>query len=422
MATKVATGKKAILLISDGLGDRPILEMDGKTPLEYANTPTLDHLAETGVTGLVHPYKAGTRCGTDWGHLCLFGHDPAPFYTGRGSIEAYSAGMTLQEGDVAFRGNLGTVDENFCVTDRRAGRISDKEEIRALIDAVNGMEMDGYTLLMESLTEHRLAVVIRGEGLGGSVPDVDPGTACEGKPIVDPTVDAETDAERKTGEILWKLLHEVHKVWKDHPVNRKRVAEGKLPANFILTRGSGKAMVPPPFSKTYPGAKVAVIAGDDTITGIGRMCGFDGYREPSFTGGFDTDYLGKAKLAQKLTEDYDLVIVHIKGTDLCGHDNLPFKKAEIIEKIDGMFRYWLDQNEGKDFYYAMIADHSTPCCRRDHSADPVPVFFNGSDVRRDKTTCYGERSCAEGILNQYTGAQIMATIMDYLWFSKKYGA
>lgn len=422
MGNNTKSLKKAILLISDGLGDRPIKEMGGKTPLEYAVTPTLDKLAENGMTGLVHPYKAGTRCGTDWGHLCLFGYDPADFYTGRGSIEAYSAGMKLQEGDVAFRGNLGTVDDEFVVIDRRAGRIKEKEDINELLEAVNGIEIDGYSLHISSLTEHRLAVVVRGPGLGGSVVDVDPGTACEGIKIVNPYDEAIGDENKKTAEMLWKLLHKVHEIWKNHPVNVKRVSEGKLPANFILTRGSGKAMVLPPFTSMYKGAKVAVIAGDDTITGIGRMCGFDGYREDSFTGGFDTDYTGKAKLAQKLIDDYDLVIVHIKGTDLCGHDNLPFKKAEIVEKIDLMFAYWLSENQDKDIYFGMIADHSTPCVRRDHSADPVPVFLTGSDVRVDDVKTYGERACKDGILNQYTGAQFMATIMDYLWFSKKYGA
>lgn len=422
MAKKNNSNKKCILLISDGLGDRPIPEMDGKTPLEYAKTPTLDKLAENGMTGLVHPYKAGTRCGTDWGHLCLFGYDPADYYTGRGSIEAYAAGMVLQEGDVAFRGNLGTVDENFVVVDRRAGRIKEKDDINALIEAVNGIEMEGYSLHLTSLTEHRLAVVIRGKGLGGSIVDVDPGTACEGAKIVNPYEEAVGEDNKKTAEMVWKLFHKVHEIWKDHPVNQKRIAEGKLPANFILARGSGKAMVLPPFTSMFKGAKVAVIAGDDTITGIGRMVGFDGFRKDSFTGGFDTDYLGKAEYAQELIQNYDLVIVHVKGTDLCGHDNLPFKKAEIVEKIDEMFAYWVKENEGKDFYFGMIADHSTPCARRDHSADPVPVFLCGNDVRKDDVTSYGERAVSKGILNQYTGAQYMATIMDYLWFSKKYGA
>ena len=219
MGNNTKSLKKAILLISDGLGDRPIKEMGGKTPLEYAVTPTLDKLAENGMTGLVHPYKAGTRCGTDWGHLCLFGYDPADFYTGRGSIEAYSAGMKLQEGDVAFRGNLGTVDDEFVVIDRRAGRIKEKEDINELLEAVNGIEIDGYSLHISSLTEHRLAVVVRGPGLGGSVVDVDPGTACEGMKIVNPYDEAIGDENKKTAEMLWKLLHKVHEIWKNHPVS-----------------------------------------------------------------------------------------------------------------------------------------------------------------------------------------------------------
>ena len=417
--------RKGILLISDGLGDRPVKELGDKTPLEYAKTPTLDKLVASGMAGLVHPYKAGTRCGTDWGHLSLFGYDPMEFYTGRGSIEAYSAGLTLQEGDVAFRGNFATIDEAYTVIDRRAGRISDPAETNALVDAVNGMEIDGYTLLLKSLTEHRLAVVIRGKGLGGKLPDTDPGTACEGSKVVNPAAETNwkgTDEDRQTATILWKFLTEIYRIWSESDVNKKRVAEGKLPANFILTRGSGKAMVPPAFTDTYPGAKVAVIAGDETITGIGRMCGFDGYSKETFTGGFTTDYMGKAQMAMELLPNYDLVIVHVKGTDLCGHDNLPFEKVRIIEAIDSMFAYWLEQEGSEDWYFAMTADHSTPCCRRDHSADPVPSFMTGPDVRTDSVTEYGERACAKGIIDQYTGAQLMATMMDYLWFSKKYGA
>ncbi|MBE6023710.1 MAG: 2,3-bisphosphoglycerate-independent phosphoglycerate mutase [Cellulosilyticum sp.] len=417
--------RKCIFLIADGLGDRPVKEMNHKTPLEYAKTPTLDQLVANGMAGLVHPYRAGTRCGTDWGHLCLFGYDPEKFYTGRGSIEAYSAGLELQEGDVAFRGNLATIDENLCVVDRRAGRISDTEEINQLIAEVNGMEMDGYQLLLKPLTEHRVAVVVRGKGLGGKLPDTDPGTACEGEKVVNPAAINSwkgTDEDRRTAEMLWKFLMEINRIWSESPVNKKRIENGQLPANFILTRGSGKAMVPPAFTEQYPNAKVAVIAGDETITGIGRMCGFDGYSKESFTGGFETDYMGKAKMAMELLPNYDLVIVHVKGTDLCGHDNLPFKKAEIIEQIDGMFRYWMEQEGSENWYFAMTADHSTPCCRRDHSADPVPSFMAGPDVRKDAVEAYGERACAEGIIDQYTGAQLMATIMDYLWFSKKYGA
>ena len=408
-------GKKSILLIADGLGDRPVEALDGKTPLEYADTPALDALAARGMTGLVHPYRPGTRCGTDWGHLCLFGYDPADFYTGRGSIEAYSAGLELQPGDVAFRGNLATVDADLRVLDRRAGRISEAEDIALLTAEVNGMELEGCRLLLKPLTQHRVALVLRGPGLGGQVPDTDPGTACEGEAVVEPL-------GCPTGALLWKFLLKIHEIWEHSPVNEARTAQGKLPANFILTRGSGMAMVPPAFTEQYPGTRVAVIAGDETITGIGRMCGFDGYTGETFTGGFETDWQGKARMALELLPNYDLVIVHVKGTDLCGHDDLPLKKAEIIQQIDGMFRFWLAQPGSDDWYFAMEADHSTPCCRRDHSADPVPAFLAGPGVRQDGVTEFGERACAAGILNNYTGAQFMATVMDYLWRSKKYGA
>lgn len=421
----VSDEKRCILLIADGLGDRPVEKLGGKTPLEYAQTPTLDELVREGMCGLVHPCSPGVRCGTDYGHLCLFGYDPEPFYTGRGSIEAYSAGMILEKGDIAFRGNFATVSDELKVVDRRAGRIADEKDIKGLIDEISDVEIDGCKVIVRSLTEHRLALVLRGAHLSGGIPDTDPGTAREGEAVVRPDLALAGQggtARYRTAEILWKCLERIHDIWEKSPINKARAQRGLLPANFILTRGCGEAMVLPPFTAKYPGARVAVIAGDDTITGIGRMCGFDAYKKPGFTGGFDTDHMGKARLAYELSSEYDLVIVHVKGTDLCGHDDLPEKKAEIIERIDEMFAYWRSQKSEREYYYAMEADHSTPCAQREHSADPVPAFFTGPGVRRDKVKTYGETECAGGMLDQYTGAQVMAVIMDHLCYNKKRGA
>jgi len=418
---KITGRKKAVLLISDGLGDRPIAELEGKTPLEYAHKPTIDALCAKGCAGLVHPYKAGARCGTDWGHICLFGYDPEHYYTGRGSIEAASAGIVLQAGDVAFRGNFATVDDAHIVIDRRAGRISQKQDIKALLSCIDGMEIDGCTFIVKPLTEHRLALVMRGMDLCGTIQDTDPGTACEGAAVKNPVTGCNI-REKRTAELLWKFLQETHKRWCTHPVNIARAQNGFLPANFILTRGSGAAMVLPSFQTKFPRARVACIAGDATITGIGQMCGFDGYTQKDFTGSFETNYMGKAELALKLLEEYDLVIVHVKAADLCGHDNLPREKAGIVEKIDMMFKYWVSNTDRDSTYFVMTSDHSTPCAYRDHSADPVPSFFCGPDVRTDSVTFFGERSCVSGLLNNYTGAQLMATIMDYLGFAKKHGA
>ena len=410
---------KGILLISDGLGDRPVAELNHLTPLEYANTPTMDLLCKEGSTGLVHPYRPGCRVGTDWGHICLFGYNPDEYYTGRGAVEAFSAGLDMKKGDVAFRGNLGTVDNDLVVIDRRAGRINDKEDIKSLIEAVDGYEVDGCTFKILSLTEHRVAVVMSGEDLDWHLVDTDPGTACEGSKIVCPINEEDP---QKSAKALWKFLLHVKEVWDNHPVNKARVERGQLPANFIITRGAAAAMVLPPIEKLFPKVKVSVIAGDETITGIGKMCNFDYVTDESFTGGFETNYMGKAKKALEELENHDLVIVHIKGTDLCGHDNEPHKKAQIIEKIDEMYSYWMSNIDKDNTYLGLIADHSTPCHVRDHSADPVPTFLWGPHVRVDESTECGERAVAKGILNDYTGNQYMSTFMDFLGHTKKYGA
>ena len=410
---------KGIYLIADGLGDRPIAELNGLTPLEYANTPTMDLLCKEGMTGLVHPYRPGCRVGTDWGHICLFGYNPDEHYTGRGAVEAYSAGLEMKKGDVAFRGNLGTVDDDLVVIDRRAGRIKDKEDIKALIEAVDGYEIDGCTFKILSLTEHRVAVVMSGEDLDWHIVDTDPGTACEGSKMICPI---QENNYQKSAEALWKFQLHVKEVWDKHPVNIEREKKGLHKANFIITRGAAAAMVLPPIESIFSKVKVSVIAGDETITGIGKMCNFDYATDESFTGGFDTNYLGKAQKVLDELENHDLVIVHIKGTDLCGHDNEPLKKAKIVEQIDAMFTYWLTKIDKDNTYLALAADHSTPCHVRDHSADPVPAFLWGPNVRVDECTSCGERAIAKGIINGYTGAQFMSTIMDYLGHTKKYGA
>jgi 2,3-bisphosphoglycerate-independent phosphoglycerate mutase len=283
------------------------------------------------------------------------------------------------------------------------------------------MVVDGCTFIVKPLTEHRLALVMRGRGLCGSVPDTDPGTAREGQGVANPLLHCSEEAKRTSG-LLWKFLQAVYETWKDHPVNLRRKEEGKKAANIILTRGSGSAMVLPPMTGKFPGLRGACIAGDVTILGIGKMCGLAGYTRPGFTGSNDTDYQGKAAMALELLDQYNFVVVHVKATDLCGHDNLPEEKARVITCIDGMFGTWLDRADPGQTYLGMTADHSTPCHFRDHSGDPVPSFLYGPHIRRDKVSRYGERACGEGLLNNYTAADFTATLMDYLNHSRKLGA
>jgi 2,3-bisphosphoglycerate-independent phosphoglycerate mutase len=414
---------KAIYLISDGLGDRPSEELQNKTPAEFAVTPCLDRLCKEGMAGLLHVYQPGYCVGTDWGHLCLFGYDPARFYTGRGAMEAVSAGIPLKRGDVAFRGNFATVDDNLAVKDRRAGRIRNKEDIDALICEVDGMTVEDCRFLVRPLTEHRLAIVCRGPDLGWHVPDTDPGTAKEGEKVRNPVSSPSMDSQSaRTARILWVFLNQVHDIWSRSEVNQKRTSSGLLPANFILTRGSSAGMEVPDRSIEYKGLKTAIVAGDKTIIGIGRMCGFDGFTSDGFTGGYETDYKGKAEMALQCLENHNLVFVHIKATDLCGHDGKPVEKSAIIEREDAMFTYWRERINPQSTYLVMAADHSTPCSKRDHSGDPVPAFLWGPHIRTDVVQKFGERDVAPGMLTGYTGAGMFRLLCDYLGVSPKYGA
>lgn len=413
--------KQALLLIADGMGDLPNPHLDGKTPLEYAHTPHMAYLASQGLFGNVHPVKAGVPVGTDVGHLAIFGYDPYEVYTGRGPIEAYGAGIEMKPGDIAFRGNFATVDDDFVVLDRRAERIN--QGTRELAEAVDGIRLsNGTQVIVKTLSAHRVAVVLRGDGLSEQVTTSDPGTAKEGSKVVLSTpLDHSLDA-KLTAQLINELSEKFYAILTLHPVNHKRRKNQQAPANMILLRGVGKEIQAPKVTEEY-GIKGACIAGDRTVLGIARMSGLDTFHQSSFTAGFDTDFKGKAKLAiEKIEQGYDWVVLHVKSPDLAGHDDLPHVKVKMAEEFDKMVGYILQHVELDECYIGYTSDHSTPCSRRDHSGDPVPTFFAGADVRSMELHGFGEKYLNHGSLNNLTAQEFFLTQMDYLGVSPKLGA
>lgn len=414
--------RQGILVISDGLGDRPNKELDGKTPLEYAHTPNIDKMALEGMCGNVYPISPGVRVGTDVGHLEIFGCNSKEVYPGRGPLEAVSAGLDLIDGDIAFRGNFATIDDEGIVLDRRAGRIS--ENTKELAKALSGMILsDGTKVLVKELTEHRVAIILRGTEMLSEITCTDVGTASEGEKLVVPFAYNEKDEQSaKTARNLWEFTIESSKILKSHPINVERIKEGKLPANVIITRGAGKMRYIPNIAKKF-GIKVACIAGDQTVGGIAKLVGYEYHVQDSFTGGFETDMIGKAKKAVDLiNKGYDWVIVHVKATDLAGHDNLPKKKVESIEQIDNMIGYIRDNIDKDKCYLSLTADHSTPCEAKDHTGDGVPTIISGIDVRKDSVVSAGEYQFMSGSLNNLTANDIFMIQMDLLGFTDKVGA
>lgn len=409
--------RKVIMAIADGLGDRPYEILDNKTPLEYARTPTLDHLATEGITGMMDLISPGVPVGTDMGHLILFGYKPED-YPGRGPIEARGIGMEVKEADIVLRCNFATVDKNGVVVDRRAGRI--REGTQALGEALNGIKLDnGVQAFFQAATEHRAVLILRGAGLSDQVSDTDPHAPNDGISYsLAEALDGSLEA-KKTAESLNLFLEKSYEILQGHPVNKKRIEEGKLPANFIITRGAGKniELEPPGYKAGFTGS---CIAGERTVLGVANLAGYQTITDISMTGNMDTNIELKAAKALEKIKVNDIVYVHLKAPDIKGHDNEPIAKAESIELFDKMVNLITDHLP-EDVYLALGADHSTPCEFGEHSGEPVPVVIYGPNIRRDHVSKYSEIDCALGGLGRMNGQQFIATLHDLMGYSKKQG-
>lgn len=409
---------KILLTIADGLGDRPCESLSGKTPLEYAVKPHLNCLAKNGVSGIMDVYQCGVPVGTDLGHMLLFGYNYED-YPGRGPIEAFGEGLELEGGDVAFRANFATTDEKGVVIDRRAGRI--REKTKDLAAALNGMEIDGVRVIFKEATEHRAVLVLRGPSLSAAVTDSDP--KVEGKKYKSIlTKDASKEAA-KTADILNRLLPKFHEILLAHPVNEERKVKGLPPANFILTRGAGIMPKLEKMTKKY-GYTGACIAAESTVLGVAKLAGFTTFTDARMTGNTDTDVQLKARLAIEALKNNDFVCLHLKCTDLMGHDNKPEGKAKAVELYDKMLGFvleYLPEIKDANVIIAMAADHSTPCERREHSGDPVPVVIAGKNIRKDNVEVYDEIHAAQGGLNRITGKMFNHFLLDYLEVIPKRG-
>ena len=406
--------RRILLLIFDGLGDRPVTELGHKTPLESAPKPNLDWFAANGTNGLLDPIAPGVRPGSDTSHLALFGYDPHEVYTGRGPFEAAGVGLELHKGDVAFRCNFASVDDNLVLTDRRAGRI--KEGTAELAKALDGMRLGRFRGFFKEGTEHRAVLLLRGKGLSAQVTDTDPHD--EGQKILE---SKPLDGKAKnTAKALNLFTQRAYEILRDHPVNKDRAAKGLPPANMVVCRGGGIAPQLEPVTRKY-GLKAAGIAGVALIKGMFRSAGMDVIEVKGATGGLDTDMVAKAEAALMALTTYDLVVVNVKAPDLCGHDGKASEKIKVIERMDQMMGH-LKAHLPQDVVVAITADHSTPCGIKDHSGDPVPLTIFGEGVRVDEVPHFDERSAARGSLGRLQGKDLMPMLLNAANRAEKFGA
>jgi 2,3-bisphosphoglycerate-independent phosphoglycerate mutase len=407
----------AVLLILDGLGDRVIKELGNKTPLQAAKCPTFDRLTANGQTGLLNVIGPGITPGSDAAHLALFGYDPVECYAGRGPLEALGAGLPSKPGDVAFRSNFASVDDEWKVTDRRAGRIFTAEEHRVLEDVLSGIEIDGVKVHFVTTVEHRGAIVLEGSGLSGKIGDTDPhetgAKVWESKAL-------ESRAE-KTAKIVNRLTQIIHDRLKDLDLNKERVDRGLPPANIVLLRGAGQHMEIPTLKDRY-GIKSAVIAGGSLYIGTAKYVGMEHVAVEGQTGTIDTNFDNIAsKAIECIKSDFDYVFIHIKAPDNASHDGNAKEKVLAIERSDAMLNKIIDA-VGDSIVIAVTGDHSTPLDVGEHCSDPVPILFWSKFIRPDKVKAFSELDAPDGALHTIHGIDVMPLLLGYAGYIEKMGA
>jgi len=407
------TPHPTLLVVIDGLADRPVRALGGRTPLQAAATPTLDRLAREGQCGIADPVAPGVVPDTAAGNLALLGQSPLAMK--RGPIEALGAGISIQQGDIALRGNFATLDEHGRVIDRRAGRIREQAaELAAALDRLqlpSGLDRE-LEVRVKAGTEHRLAIVLRGDGLSPAIQGSDPGEgAVPGPPLVPEPLDPEDDRAVHTAAALALFEQEARRILGKHPINRQRAAEGLAPANTVLTRGAGRLHRLLPLEDGGLPLRFACIGGDRTLLGIARWLGGEAVSEESMTANLDTDLEAKVRAAARELRRNDLVVLHFKGADIAAHDQRPDLKMEFLEKIDRQLA-WLLENVTGPLRLAVASDHATLSESGQHAADPLPILLWGDGIESDGVESFDEQSAAAGSLQRFPLQSLLGRLYE----------
>lgn len=366
---------KYIVVLGDGMADWKIPALGGKTCLDEADTPTLNKLAPRSEVGLCKTVPDGMKPGSDVANMSVLGFNPKDFYTGRSPLEAVSMGIDLTDTDVTLRCNLVTLseEENYeerTMVDYSAGEITTEEAAVLISFLKSRLDDERFTLYPGISYRHCLVVK---NGVTGH--DLTPPHDISDRKITDHLPKGEL------GGVYLEMMKKSAELLKDHPVNLKRIAEGKKPANSIWLWGEGTKPALSPFEEKC-GLKGGIISAVDLVKGIGMLAGMKIIEVAGATGNYDTDFKGKAEAAARaLIGGLDFVYIHMEAPDECGHHGDFVHKIYSIEQIDKIVIPTLIDKltaAGEDYAILVTPDHPTPCACKTHVSEPVPYLVYSS--------------------------------------------
>jgi len=384
---------KSIIILGDGMADEPIPALGGKTPLQYADTPYMDKLAALGVTGRMKTVPDGFLPGSEVANMAVLGYDLPTVYEGRGVLEAASIGYDLKSEEMAMRCNLVCIEGDI-LKNHSAGHIS-TEESDELIKFLNAKLATDKVHFFTGVSYRHLLVVRGGDKRLHCVPPHDIPLHPFRPNMISPEVPEAVD----TAELLNGLILESQKILMEHPVNKRRVAEGKDPANSIWPWSPGYRPAMLTMREMYGIRSASVISAVDLIRGIGVYAGMKIINVKGATGLFDTNYEGKAEAAIEALKTDDFVYLHIEASDEAGHDGDIALKIKTIEDLDKRvigIVYEALHKWNEPVAIAILPDHPTPCLIRTHTNTPIPFLIYKPGQKPDAVTRFDEYSVLNG--------------------------
>ncbi len=397
---------KYIVILGDGMADYPIPDLNHRTPLMVADKPAMDTIARFGRAGQLKTIPDDMPTGSAVANLSVLGYDPKTTFQGRGVLEAASLGVQLSDNDLALRVNLICIDEGK-IKSHSSGHITN-EEAGCLINDLRDYFKTWNLKFTQGLSYRHLLVY------PGGNPDIDctPPHDHLGEEFESLLVRPLRPEARETTELLNKMIRASQSFLMDHPVNRKRMAQGKLPANSLWPWSPGKRPQMETFRQRF-GIRGAAISAVDLIKGLAIYAGLDVIPVEGATGLYDTNYEGKADGCLRALEDHDFVYVHVEAPDEAGHDRNIKLKIRCIEDLDRRLIQRILKGLGKwkdQTVVAVLPDHPTPIVSGAHVRDPVPVAIWGPRAKPDAVQNFDEESVKGGVLGLLHGDEFIRKV------------